>query len=286
MQGLAFFSHDTDAYHHWKFEALRSRHGWAGVGRFWSLAEWIAGSDGCELDLNRPCSRDIYAARLGFSDEEFEAFLQDLATRFELIHYEDGVIWTDRAKEDLGRVDAKRQRQAEYREKKKAPPAAPPPPPPPPPQEDPEPEPASETAAPAKAKKPRKPKDTGQEATGALVVSDGLYDRVMKACESQLGRPFTNYGKEGKHAHSLVARAKVLAPQDPAGFLRSFFTTFKRLQESGDRFYSDQPFLPSVLDSHGIFERVVQKMKKSEEVAVDVDWVDAAIAKAEGRKTA
>jgi len=109
---LPFFSHDNDARNHPKFKALRARFGWAGVGRFWGLNEIISDAEDCRLDLRRAVIRASFASDLGLSDSEFDEFVAFLADPDQcgLIHFEDGIVTTDRTQDDLSRVAEKRKR--------------------------------------------------------------------------------------------------------------------------------------------------------------------------------
>lgn len=72
----------------------------------------ISRAEGCRLDLRRPVIRNGYATDLGFSDTEMDEFLAFLADPDQcgLIHYEDGIVTTDRTQEDHGRVMKRRRK--------------------------------------------------------------------------------------------------------------------------------------------------------------------------------
>jgi len=71
----------------------------------------IAGAEDCRLDLSRPVIRASFASDLGLSDSDFADFVAFLADQEQcgLIHYEGGVVTTDRTQEDYVRVAKKRQ---------------------------------------------------------------------------------------------------------------------------------------------------------------------------------
>ena len=112
---LPWFAHDNDAASHPKHKALRARYGWEGYGRFWALNEIIARADGCRLDLRRPVIRASFATELGLSDAEMDDFLAFLGDPdlCGLIHYEDGVVTTDRTQE--GHVQVSKRRKEDQR---------------------------------------------------------------------------------------------------------------------------------------------------------------------------
>ncbi len=109
---LPYFQHDNDARSHPKFGALRARFGWEGCGRFWALNEMIAAAEECRLDLSRPLLRNSTASRLDLSPDEFEAFLAFLSdpNQCGLVHYQDGVLSTQRTQEDYARVKSNREK--------------------------------------------------------------------------------------------------------------------------------------------------------------------------------
>ena len=104
---LPYFSHDNDTRNHAKMKALRARFGWTGYGQFWALNEMIAGSSMARLDLSRKVVRAAAACELGMTTDALEDFLKFLADHEEcgLIHYENGVITTDRTQEDYARTE-------------------------------------------------------------------------------------------------------------------------------------------------------------------------------------
>lgn len=61
--------------------------------------------------------------------------------------------------------------------------------------------------------------------------------------------------------------------------------TFYNLTKSQDRYWSGQPFLPSILSSGGIWPRVKLEVEKTE-AAVDLDWVDKYAQEAQAKKEA
>lgn len=103
---LPFFTHDNDAGTHWKHKALRVRFGWEGYGRFWRLNEIISKAENCKLRVGNPQIRADCAAELSLSVDDFNQFLMFLADpeQCDLVHYQDGLLWTDRTQEDFARV--------------------------------------------------------------------------------------------------------------------------------------------------------------------------------------
>jgi hypothetical protein len=68
-----------------------------------------------------------------------------------------------------------------------------------------------------------------------------------------------NYGKERKHIKNIIER--IHNKDSPEEFIKKVIETFHRLKNGRDKFWSKQPFLPSVLNSGGIWPRVVEEMQ-------------------------
>jgi len=114
---LLYFTHDCDAFESPKFVALRARFGWPAEGRFWALNGMIGRADGCRLDLSKPFIRCSIAEKLGMAMSEFDEFVAFLADPklCDLLHNDDGILWTDRTKEELEELT--KARDADYRRK-------------------------------------------------------------------------------------------------------------------------------------------------------------------------
>ena len=121
---------------------------------------------------------------------------------------------------------------------------------------------------PEKPKKPRrtlpdpdlnpKPdsKPKPQEKSVAKVdVDTEVYNSIKGAFESKHG-VFDNYPKEGKAIKDLIRKAKARAPDKHENFLQMMVVAFWRLKGEGEKFWKDQPFLPSALNS--LWARVME----------------------------
>jgi hypothetical protein len=119
---LLSFEHDSDAFEHPKFMALRARFGWEGDGRFWALNSIIAHSNGCRLDISRPFVKAGIVQKLGMTEQDFDAFVAFLVDPqlCGLIQSEHGTLWTDRTQGELKRAawwrESDRQRKEAERE--------------------------------------------------------------------------------------------------------------------------------------------------------------------------
>jgi hypothetical protein len=126
---LLYFSHDTNASEHPKLLALRAHYGGdrgrAMEQRFWQLNGMIAASSKCRLNITAGFSKPQIAQKLELTLAEFGDFIAFLADpdRCDLIHYKDGLIWTDRVDEELQHYqesnEKERKRKQEERDRKK-----------------------------------------------------------------------------------------------------------------------------------------------------------------------
>ena len=76
-----------------------------------------------------------------------------------------------------------------------------------------------------------------------------------------------NFKREGPHIKELEKKA--LARDGPEEFTKTVIVVFWRLIHSDDQFWKHQPFLPSVLNSGGIWPRVLKEMENHQEEQLD-----------------
>lgn len=104
-----------------------------------------------------------------------------------------------------------------------------------------------------------------EKITAVAVTADAvdpLYHVLEQAFLSKNDGRFTNYGKEGKAIHGLIAKAKARMPDDPASLLSAMLDAFWRLKTgdtSAKGFWRGQPFLPSALSP--LWDRVLETMR-------------------------
>jgi len=110
--------------------------------------------------------------------------------------------------------------------------------------------------------KRREEKNTTAAPPAPLDPDMELYHAVMDGMEKRHGQQFGNYAKEGKAVKRLITRAKREALDNPRGFLGVLAGTLWRLKHSGDKFWTEQPFTPSVLDS--LYDRIVEAAKQTQ----------------------
>jgi len=96
-----------------------------------------------------------------------------------------------------------------------------------------------------------------------------IYHLFLHAFTSANGETEGDYQREGPH---LVRREKrALARDGPEEFTKAVLVTFWRLTHGQDKFWRAQPFLPSVLDSGGIWPRVLKELENTRGAATDYE---------------
>ena len=103
-----------------------------------------------------------------------------------------------------------------------------------------------------------------------------LYNIIKTRFEKEQPQErFTNYGREGKAINGLIKKATDRTPEDPGTFLEGMIRVFIHLRNT-DKFFKGHPFLPSSLNSSGIWDRVLsaaadkwQEEKDAEENALE-----------------
>ena len=105
---IDYFGHEVDAIDHRKFLILRAYYGgdkgWSMEARFWALNCLIGRADNCKLNLSLKGEKARVARALELSLQDLDAFILVLKDEAELIHCDDGVVWTDKTQEDLDRA--------------------------------------------------------------------------------------------------------------------------------------------------------------------------------------
>lgn len=99
MTDAPWFRHDADASADPKLEALAMEYGFAGIGRWWNLVEFLRTQTDYRLELTE-WTPSILAKRWTTprepcSPEEAKCLLDAMVDRFNLIKRSDGYIWSD-----------------------------------------------------------------------------------------------------------------------------------------------------------------------------------------------
>jgi hypothetical protein len=113
---IDFYPHFTNSHEHWKFELLRAKYDWQGEGIFWALNNMIGSSENTILCLKNKSKKASIAGKFKMSLDEFEEYLQYLATDCELIIYRNGDVTTDIVSNVLENVTEKRRKERERME--------------------------------------------------------------------------------------------------------------------------------------------------------------------------
>lgn len=95
--------------------------------------------------------------------------------------------------------------------------------------------------------------------------ADPLFHKIRESFERIYGN-LPDYPREGKAINRIIK----LASGDES-IVQRMIEAFYRLTKSSDKYWSSQPFLPSVLSAGGIWPRVKLEASKGE---VDLSWVD------------
>jgi len=98
---------------------------------------------------------------------------------------------------------------------------------------------------------------------GKKPVTSELHQSIREAFRSQNSGDW-DFAREGKHINELIKRSTRASPEDPGAYIHAVMEAFIELKRGGGRFWQEQPFLPSVLNSEGIWPRVLETMKTEE----------------------
>lgn len=127
----------------------------------------------------------------------------------------------------------------------------------------PDPEPAIEPEPEVSPKPPKK--DASRAIAKPEPEENGLYHSIKDSFLSRNGGAFTNWPKEGQAIKGIIDKCTKRHPSDPGAMAKAMIEKFWQLKNSSDKFYSAQPFLPSVLNSSGIFDRVLEQYRDKSE---------------------
>jgi hypothetical protein len=101
--------------------------------------------------------------------------------------------------------------------------------------------------------------------TDAIDPDKELFQSINQAFLAKNDNRFTNYPKEAQGIKGIIAKAKARNPEDPEALVRTMLESFWILKTSQDRFWSSQPFLPSTLNSAGLWDRVLETKRVNNE---------------------
>jgi hypothetical protein len=98
--------------------------------------------------------------------------------------------------------------------------------------------------------------------TGRRGKMEELYDAVWKSFLSLAGT-FKSFPKEGAATKQLCEEIRKRSPDDPMSLARAMVVKFHELTSNGDDHWRKQPFVPSRLNSAGVFESVYKMVTPS-----------------------
>jgi len=102
---------------------------------------------------------------------------------------------------------------------------------------------------------------------------DSLYRAVWESCLAMSGDKFSNYKREGEGCKRFCGLVRARAPTNPERTAKELLELFRRLRETGGKFWAGQPFTPSVLASAAIFDRLLTEHQRGA-TATDTKWLD------------
>ena len=128
------------------------------------------------------------------------------------------------------------------------------------------------TLTPNEIEKNRKEKNRTRAPAAAVPATSErpLYHLILDAFTKHATE--FDFKREGPHVKALEEKA--LARDPPEAFAKAVLVTFWRLIHGQDPFWRKQPFLPSVLNSGGIWPRVLKELENGQEAAADYEAAD------------
>ena len=101
-----------------------------------------------------------------------------------------------------------------------------------------------------------------------------LYKAIHETFLSKNGGKFTNYAKEGKGVNGLILKAENRDKDNPDLFIQGVIEQFYRMTNNGDKYWNSQPFLPSILNSDGIFDRVLKQLQDAQPKDLEINTLE------------
>jgi len=97
-----------------------------------------------------------------------------------------------------------------------------------------------------------------------------LYEPIKEAFLSKNNDVFSNWAKEGTAIKQLIKKAEARFPEDPGAFIKTVMEKYyKLISNNNDKYWSGHPFIPSSLNSSGIFDRVLKQLEITESTNLD-----------------
>jgi hypothetical protein len=80
-----------------------------------------------------------------------------------------------------------------------------------------------------------------------------------------------DYEFKRESPHVVQLEKKALARPDPEEFIKKAIVVFWQLVHSKDKYWQQQPFLPSILNSGGLWPRVLKRLEQMEGQVIDAE---------------
>lgn len=108
MKDAYYFSHDSNARHDLKIQALRSVYGIKGYGMYWIIIEMMRDSSDYSLPYNQKFAYLALSRELESTVDEVKVFINDCIYEFGLFICNDNEFWSDSLKRRMELYDSKR----------------------------------------------------------------------------------------------------------------------------------------------------------------------------------
>lgn len=108
MKSTYYFSHDSNARHDIKVQALRSVYGVAGYGMYWILIEMLREQDNFKLQLNNKILFIALSREFQMSIDQVKQFINDCIYEFGLFICNEDNFWSDSLIERMKLAEVKR----------------------------------------------------------------------------------------------------------------------------------------------------------------------------------
>ncbi len=108
MKSTYYFSHDSNARHDMKIQALRSEHGMAGYGKYWVMIEMLRENSEFKLRLNDKVLFIALSREFECSIDEVKKFINDCIYEFGLFICDEEYFWSDSLIQRMQLAEVKR----------------------------------------------------------------------------------------------------------------------------------------------------------------------------------
>jgi hypothetical protein len=104
-----YFTHDHNARHDLKIQAMMKKYKVEGYGRFWILVEVMRESTGYKI-LYKDYVLESLATQMDCDIDELKSFIQDCIEKYDLFVQGDGFFYSESLLDRMGKLDAMREK--------------------------------------------------------------------------------------------------------------------------------------------------------------------------------